>query len=461
MAEPALNTGFHLTKRQLRGQDILGADPMHTMLYGGSRSGKTFLICKGIATRALAAPESRHAIVRFRLNALRSSIVADTWPKMMQLCFPQMVAGEDYKLNKLDWYYEFRNGSQVWLSGLDDKERTEKVLGQEYVTIFFNECSQIPWASRNVMMTRLAQNVSSLRDRPVRLRAWYDCNPPSEAHWTYKVFMRHMDPITRNPLARPDNYNHLIMNPEDNRENLPQDYIEELKGMSKRDRMRFYEGVFGSADEAALWNAELLDQQRYLEELPEMQRIVIAVDPSGCEGEEDERSDEIGIIVAGLGVNQMGYILEDMSGRYPSRGEESWPRVVDEAFTRWGADRVVAEINYGGGMVETVLKTVNPDLPVKQVRATRGKVVRAEPYASLFEQQKVWMAGEFEILEEQLCAMTTNGYTGDMSPDRADSMVWALADLFPALVKKPDGETVRPRPKVVTSRPQVRRTSRR
>lgn len=451
----AAEAAFHLTKKQLIAQDRLGADALHTMLYGGSRSGKTFIICKSIAARAIAADESRHLISRFRLNALRASIVADTWPKMMKLCYPTV----GYKLNKVDNFYEMQNGSQVWLGGLDDKERSEKVLGQEYATVFLNECSQIPWASRNILMTRLAQNVPLPNGGHLRLRAWYDCNPPSRAHWTYKLFMQLMDPINRNPVTDASRYNHFIMNPMDNVENLPEDYLEELRGMSKRDRMRFYEGQFGDVEEGALWSVELLDQQRYLEALPDFQRVVIAVDPSGCSGPEDERSDEIGIVVVGLGVNQQAYVLEDLSGRYEQLGDESWAAVVEGAFHRWQADRIVGEVNFGGAMVQAVLKARNPDLPFKEVRATRSKVVRAEPFSALFEQQKVWLAGEFEILEEQLCAMTMNGYTGDRSPDRADTMVWALADLFPQLVKKAEGETGRAKPAVVVSRPNIRRTA--
>lgn len=450
---------FHLTKRQIQAQDRMGTDAVHTMLYGGSRSGKTFVLCKGLATRALNAPHSRHAIFRYRMNALRASIVADTWPKMMRLCYPKVKV----HLNKQDWYYEFQNGAQVWLGGLDSKDRSEKVLGQEYATIFINECSQVPWASREIARTRLAQNIETEAGVPLNLRAWYDCNPPSKAHWTYKLFMRLMHPIERHPVIDPANYNHLIMNPDDNRENLPEAYINELMSMGKRDRQRFYEGLFGDAEEAALWTEELLDQQRWLEDVPDFARIVIGVDPSGCEGEEDERSDEIGIVVVGLTDIGQAYVLADLSGRYPPLGDNSWPAVVDGAFKRFGADRVIAEQNFGGAMVEAVLRAYNNDLPVKRIHASRGKVVRAEPISTLFEQQKVWMAGteqQFDRLEEQLCAMTINGYTGDLSPDRADAMIWALYELFPSLIKKIQGEAGRRQPRVITSRPRVQRSRR-
>src|SRR3990167_305931 len=100
-----------------------------------------------------SAAGSRHSILRFRFNHVKASIVHDTFPKVMNLCF----AGYPYRLEKTDWYAQFDNGAQIWFGGLDDKEVTEKRLGQEYVSIFLNECSQIPFASRNLAVTRLAQ----------------------------------------------------------------------------------------------------------------------------------------------------------------------------------------------------------------------------------------------------------------------------------------------------------------
>jgi phage terminase large subunit-like protein len=168
-----------------------------------------------------------------------------------------------------------------------------------------------------------------------------------------------------------------------------------------------------------------------------MQRIVIAVDPSGAAGEEGERSDEIGIVVAGLGADGRGYLIEDLSGRF---GPAEWGRIVVTAFERHDADVMVAESNYGGAMVGEIIRAARTRdnaraIPFKEVKASRGKVVRAEPIAALYEQNKVSHVGYFERLEEQLCAMTTSGYRGDRSPDRADALIWALHEIFPAVVR--------------------------
>lgn len=123
-----------LTTKQAEANNLLAGNAKHIMLFGGSRSGKTFVLVRAVCMRAIKAPKSRHAIVRFRFNAIKSSIVADTFPKVMAICFH----GIKYSINRTDWYATFENGSEIWFAGLDDKERTEKILGMEFVTIYAN-----------------------------------------------------------------------------------------------------------------------------------------------------------------------------------------------------------------------------------------------------------------------------------------------------------------------------------
>lgn len=418
---------FSLTKRQQEQVQLAGSDATHIMAYGGSRSGKTFGFVRAMILRALAH-KSRHAILRYRFNHLKGSIIADTLPKVMELCFPGVA--DKCHMDKTDWFYRLPNGSEIWFGGLDDKERTEKILGQEFATIYLNECSQIPYASRNMAMTRLAQNT------PLRLKAYYDCNPPGMAHWTYKLFVEKRDPDRKTGVANPSNYAALMMNPADNQNNLPAEYLVQLQGMSEAMRRRFWLGQFADTSESALWSLELLDQQRIIDKtVPDMVRIIVAVDPSGVAGEEDKRSDEIGIVVCGLGKDGRGYVLEDLSGRM---APAQWGAAIASAFERHEADCVVAEENFGGAMVAEIVRAARPGTPYRAVRASRGKIARAEPIAALFEQQKVSMVGIFPELEDQLCAMTTAGYIGSRSPDRADAMIWGLASLFPAMTRRDD-----------------------
>lgn len=419
---------FKLTQIQNKAWSLMSAIAKHVLLVGGSRSGKTFIMCRAIVMRALAAPNSRHAILRFRFNHVKSSVVLDTFPKMMRLCFPAV----QYSIDKTDWYATLPNGSQIWFGGLDDKERTEKILGQEYATIGFNECSQIPYGARNMALTRLAQNCQTSTGGTLRLKAYYDENPPSQAHWTYRLFVRKVEPDTGKPLTNADDYAWMALNPADNMDNLPADYLRELENLPVRMRQRFLEGKFADITAGALWTVETIDQHRTTQDLPDMLRVIVAVDPSGGGDIDNIGNDEIGIVVSGLGMDGRAYVLEDCTCK---AGPAVWGKVVATAYGRHAADLIVAEKNYGGEMVRHVIKSADPQAKCELITASRGKCVRAEPISALTEQGKIRFAGTFPELEEELCGMTTNGYIGERSPNRADAFVWANSKLFPGIIK--------------------------
>lgn len=325
-----------LTPRQTEAQAVLAGDAKHIMLFGGSRSGKTFLFVRAVCMRAIKAPGSRHAILRFRFNAVKSSVVMDTFPKVMRLCFPGVVV----RLDKTDWYAEFENGSQIWFGGLDDKERTEKILGMEFVTIYLNESSQIPKSSRDLAVTRLAQQVDQvIQDRPlVRLkpRMYYDCNPPSKAHWTYVLFVDKRDPETKRPLRDPEAYECFRINPEDNTENVSKDYLNTLQGLSARLQKRFLRGEFADATPNALFHDEDIDKWRVVDgNVPEFVRVVVGVDPSGADDADNADNDAIGIVVGALGTDGNAYLLEDCTVK---AGPATWARVATTAFDRHEAE---------------------------------------------------------------------------------------------------------------------------
>src|SRR6267154_2369512 len=238
---------FKFTVKQDEAMTLLSGDSTHILLDGGSRSGKTFLLTRAVVVRGLKAPESRHAIVRFRFNHVMASIVQDTFPKMMGLCFPEL----NYKIDKRDWFAWLPNDSQIWFAGLDDKERTEKVLGLEFSTLFLNEISQIPYSSRNIAVTRLAQKVmQKVNGRPdqlLKLRMLYDCNPPPKGHWSYLLFHKKIDPETKQQLPNPADYAAMQMNPQDNVENQAPGYIDTLKSLSTRLQKRFLLGEYADA----------------------------------------------------------------------------------------------------------------------------------------------------------------------------------------------------------------------
>lgn len=437
---------FRLTAKQLEAQAVLATSAKHLMLLGGSRSGKTFLLVRNVVLRAMKAPNSRHGIFRYRFNSVKAAIINDTFPKVMALAFP----GAAWKLDKTDWYVTLDNGAQIWFGGLDDKERAEKILGMEFVTIYLNECSQIPHSSVNLVITRLAQAVDQIGDnissRALKPRVYYDENPPSKAHWSYRQFIQKVDPETKEPLAKPEDYVWFRINPHDNAENIADDYLDTLDGMSARMRKRFRDGEFADATPGALFTDEMIERWRVTDGIvPDMVRIVVAVDPSGSGDVDNADNDAIGIVVAGLGTDGNAYLLEDCTVK---AGPLTWGRVATDAYDRHEADVVVGEINYGGAMVNATIQAARSRTPFKQVTASRGKAVRAEPFSSLYEQGKVRHVGRFVELEEELTAFSTNGYLGGDSPNRADAAIWALAELFPAIVsprKKPAPPPAAPR----------------
>jgi len=193
----------------------------------------------------------------------------------------------------------------------------------------------------------------------------------------------------------------------------------------------------------ALWNRALLEAARppigFV--LPDLVRVVVAIDPAASSGED---SDETGIIVAGKDKLSRGYVLADLSGRYTPI---EWAKIAVSAYKAHGADRVVAEVNNGGEMVEATLRVVDDNLAYTAVHATRGKVVRAEPVSALYEQGRIRHMGAFTALEDQMCEFTPDldrskpkrdrtdpsslGMGGaHSSPDRADALVWAFTELL-------------------------------
>jgi PBSX family phage terminase large subunit len=418
-----MTESFRLTARQAEANKLLGGPQRHTLLAGGARSGKTFLLTRAVLIRALKASGSRHAILRFRFNAVRAAIWLDTLPKVVSLCFPGLRLTEA----RQDGFVELPNGSQIWFGGLDDKERVEKVLGQEYATIYFNEASQIPYSSYLVAKTRLAQVAGDLKQRE-----YVDLNPAGTGHWTYRQFVQKLDPDpdSRKPLVNPEDFAAFFINPGDNSENLSPEFIKSLEQMPERHRKRFYEGQFVADIDGALWPLETLDKRRCdPADVPQMQRIVVAVDPSGTSGRDDDHSDDVGIVVAGKGEDGRAYVLEDLTVSLSPAG---WGRVAVQAYHRHKADCIIAERNYGGAMVEHVIRTTDRNAKYKEVTASRGKWVRAEPVAQLFEDgiDKARIVGRMPLLEEQLSKFSTAGYMASKSPDRADAMVWAITELM-------------------------------
>ena len=400
---------FKKNLKQIQAVDLITAHK-YLLLYGGSRSGKTALFTRQIGIRAAAKP-SRHLIARFHFRDCKTSMALETFPEVMEM------AKIPFHMNKTDWYATLRNGSEIWFGGLDDKERVEKILGKQYSTIYLPECSQISWHSATTAMTRLAEKSG------LNLKMFFCCNPPTIKHWVHKLFIDKMMPGTELALKNPNQYGNMQMNPVDNLENLGEGYLETLEGLPQRQRQRFLDGLFQSDVEGAMWDYAWIESTR-LDNIPkDLERIVVAIDPPASN---TENSDEAGIIVAGKKGDDY-YVLEDASLKASPSG---WANKAINAYERWNADLIVGEVNNGGDMIEAVLRNIDKSVNYKAVHATRGKVIRAEPIAALYEKGNVHHVGQFAELEDQMTSFTHDyNRTRDGSPDRLDAKVWALTEL--------------------------------
>jgi len=226
----------------------------------------------------------------------------------------------------------------------------------------------------------------------------------------------------------------------ENRANLAPGFLRKIiqKYQGTRLGRQELEAEFLEDLSGALWNRGIIEGAR-ARAAPPLIRVVVAIDPAVSATDD---ADETGIIVAGKDGHGHGWVIADASGRYPPT---EWARTAISAYRAHSADRIVAEVNNGGDMVEATLRMIEPDVPFTAVRASRGKITRAEPVAALYEQGRVHHLGAFPQLEDQMCAFVADargsirGLSAAGSPDRVDALVWAFTDL---LVEPKRGEGV-------------------
>jgi len=327
--------------------------------------------------------------------------------QVMMLFFPTV----RFKLNSSDLTIKFPNGSEICLFGLDDKQRADRILGLEFSTILFEECSELDYASIMIALTRLAQK------NDLKKKAYFTQNPTVKSHWSYKVFVQHEDPKDGHKLDA-EMYSYLKMNTEDNLANIDPEYIKTLESLPINQRTRFLKGEFQDDVEGALFKQLWIERNRVndLEDGPE--KIIISLDPSGSS---TKTSDECGIVVAGSKANEY-YIIEDATAKLSPL---QWAEKAVELYYKYEANYILAEINFGADMVKLCIKNVDKNIVVKECRASRGKLIRAEPISSLYENNYVHHIGIFPELELEMTSYLGEG----KSPNRLDAMVWAVADL--------------------------------
>jgi len=208
----------------------------------------------------------------------------------------------------------------------------------------------------------------------------------------------------------------------DNADNLAATALAEMRLRyegTRLGRQELYGEIVDEVD-GALWTHAQIEANRVTDH-PPLIRVVVAIDPAVTSG---EASDETGIVVAGVSSDGHYYVLDDLTLR---ASPEKWARQAVDAYRKWNADRIIGETNNGGDMIELLLRQVDPSISYKKVTATRGKIVRAEPVAALYEQMRAHHVGMFAPLEDQMCNFTPDS---NQSPDRMDAMVWAMHELM-------------------------------
>ena len=211
----------------------------------------------------------------------------------------------------------------------------------------------------------------------------------------------------------------------ENQDNLAESAVKKLKEKyegTRLGRQELFAEILEDV-EGALWNRNMISKAllKSTEELPTLVRTVVAIDPAVTQ---NKLSNETGIVVCAKGIDEKFYVIDDVSGKYTP---DSWAKIAVETYYKYEADKIIAEVNNGGDLVERVIRTIDNNVSYGSVRATKGKYLRAEPISALYEQNRVKHLKPFQFLEDQMANYNPLTFAG--SPDRLDALVWGLTEL--------------------------------
>ena len=371
------------------------------LILAGRGWGKTRTGAQDIAGYAMSNPESRCGVVAPTQGDLRR--VCFEGSSGLMSCIPKecLWSGEGSAYNRTAMEIKLWNGSIIQGYAAIEPDR---LRGSQFHRVWADELAawRYPDAYDQMMFgLRLGEKpqvIITTTPRPTDIITGFVKREGDDVH------------ITRG-------------NTFENDKNLAESALKQLQERysgTRLGRQELYAEILDDI-QGALWSYRGIEKTRIKrDDLPDLQRIVVAIDPAVTNTEE---SDETGIIVAGVSHNNRYYVIDDVSGRMSPDG---WGRLAIDMFYKYQADRIVAEVNNGGDLVERLLRNIDDTVPYTPVRASRGKLVRAEPIAALYEQEKVCHVGLFRELEDQLCSYSA---TSAKSPDRLDALVWALTEL--------------------------------
>ncbi len=300
---------------------------------------------------------------------------------------------------------------------------------------------RITWPNGSIAEMYSAEDPESLRG-PQFMAAWCDeiCKwPHAQDTWDMLQFALRLGEAPRQVVTTTPRSTALLKaiivndktviqrsRTQDNSANLSASFlktVEEKYGGTRLGRQEL-DGELIEDREDALWQRGQIEKLR-IRKAPELERIVVAIDPPVTSG---EKADLCGIVAAGISQEGQGFVLNDQSVKRAT--PLKWAQIAVDLFHEMQADRIVAEVNQGGELVETILRQIDETVPIRKVHASRGKYLRAEPVAALYEQGRISHVGCYEELEDQMCDFGPGGLSNGKSPDRLDALVWAMTDLM-------------------------------
>ena len=420
----------------------------YNLLYGPSGSAKSFTIMLLIVLRAMAAPGSRHMIYRDTRTNCEQTLFEKTLHEVLDNVFPTLKQTEGFNIGLSDLSVTLPpvNGksSMIFFGGLDEN-RADKMLGDEFAGVWFNECNAFAYAQISKLYSRLRQKITMVDGRIMKNKMFFDCNPRWFTDWDYRAFIEKVNPATGDTWEKPDQWAALFMDTIHNQQNLSDDYIDSLKLGTPEDVQRFFTGYWSNSSTNSLFTPAIISEHRqkkpktdsgremtsketlnFLKDIGvQLERVIVACDPAVTN---NKNSDETGISVAAVDVDGHAYILDDLSLR--GTPDEVCRTVVD-AYHAWGASLIVFEKNQGGLWLDSALRKTWQHAPLQFVdanRTTGGKQSRAEPVSLMYKEGFVHHVGTLQKLEEQMTQFGNKG--ASKSPDRMDAMVWAVTKLL-------------------------------
>ncbi|MEB3270008.1 MAG: phage terminase large subunit, partial [Leptolyngbya sp.] len=385
----------------------------YAMVTGGRGSGKSYAVTLALAMM-LREPGYRILFTRYTLTAAKDSIIPEFLEKVDILgCASEFEASQNSVVNTV-------SGSEILFRGIKTSSgnQTAKLKSLQGINVWvLDEAEEL---DDEETFDRIDL---SIRDRRQPNLVLLVMNPPHKAHWLYGRFFAGLG---QEFCGQRDGVTYIHSTYEDNRRNLPETFVSLAAKLRDSNPTRYnhiWRGHWADQAAGALWTWDMIDRYRHrVGALPAFRRVVVAIDPAVTSSDD---SDETGIVCAAADLTGGYYVLSDLTKRATPH---DWATTAIGEYRRRQADRIVAETNNGGDMVEATIRNVDGAVSYQKVTASRGKMVRAEPVAALYEQGLVHHVGSFPALETEM--MTYTGASTQDSPNRMDALVWALSALM-------------------------------